>query len=78
MGRAFSPWLWLFENLGRCPRLVWHRGFAPRVSRDKFPPTLTEQRRIVAKVDKLMAFVGALETQPATARAAPKRRLAQG
>ena len=33
-----------------------------------FLPPLTEQRRIVAKVDELMALVDALETQLATAR----------
>ena len=31
-------------------------------------PPLAEQRRIVAKMDELMAFVDALETQLATAR----------
>ena len=39
------------------------RGVAPH-----FPP-LTEQRRIVAKVEQLMALVDALETQLAAARA---------
>ena len=32
-------------------------------------PPLTEQRRIVAKVEQLMALVDALETQLATSRA---------
>jgi type I restriction enzyme S subunit len=32
-------------------------------------PPLAEQRRIVAKVDQLMALVDALETQIATSRA---------
>ena len=39
------------------------RGVAPH-----FPP-LTEQRRIVAKVDQLMALVDGLETQLAASRA---------
>ena len=39
------------------------RGVAPH-----FPP-LTEQRRIVAKVEQLMALVDALETQLTAARA---------
>ncbi|MCU7374881.1 restriction endonuclease subunit S [Paucibacter sp. O1-1] len=39
-------------------------------------PPLTEQRRIVAKVDELMAWVDALETQLATARSAGTNLLA--
>jgi len=30
MVRAFSPDLGLWEILGRCPRLVWHRAFGPQ------------------------------------------------
>jgi type I restriction enzyme S subunit len=42
-----------------------------------FPlPPLSEQRRIVAKVDELMALVDALETQLATARSTAKALLA--
>jgi type I restriction enzyme S subunit len=41
-----------------------------------FPlPPLTEQRRIVAKVDELMALVDALETQLATASITAKNLL---
>jgi type I restriction enzyme S subunit len=38
-------------------------------------PTLAEQRRIVAKVDQLMALVDELETQLATSRATAKNLL---
>ena len=37
---------------------------------DGSPPSDTEQRRIVAKVDQLMALVDELETQLAASRAA--------
>jgi type I restriction enzyme S subunit len=37
---------------------------------------LSEQRRIVAKVDQLMALVDALETQLATSRATGQKLLA--
>ena len=39
-------------------------------------PPLAEQRRIVAKVEQLMALVDALETQLATSRATAENLLA--
>jgi type I restriction enzyme S subunit len=56
-------------------------GAAPRVNVSivkSYPiplPTLAEQRRIVAKVDQLMALVDELETQLATSRATAKNLL---
>ena len=50
MGRAFSPWFFLFGNLGRCPRLVWIRGFAP---------VLATQQAIVAEIEAEQALVAA-------------------
>ena len=58
--RDFLP-----RYLGRCPRLAWA---GPLALRHPLPP-LAEQRRIVAKVEQLMALVDALETQLAASRA---------
>ena len=44
-------------------------GHHPFVRNHPFPPPLAEQRRIVAKVEQLMALVDALETQLAASRA---------
>jgi len=48
-----------FRDLGRCPRLAWTGPLALR----RHPHPLAEQRRIMATVEQLMAWVDALETQ---------------
>ena len=48
------------------------RGLTSELARFPCPTTLAEQRRIVAKVDELMALVDALETQLATPASPPR------
>jgi len=65
--RPFRAWRMIGPRfLGRCPRLAWA---GPLALRDQTLPPRAEQRRIVAKVDQLMAMVDALETQLAASRA---------
>lgn len=54
----------MFSSLEPAPCADW------RVARVAFPlPSLAEQKRIVAKVEQLMALVDALETQLAASTA---------
>lgn len=63
-------------NLRRCPRLVWIRGFAPATDIPPSLPPLAEQRRIVGKVEQLMAWVDELEQLLTAARATAANLLA--
>jgi type I restriction enzyme S subunit len=81
-GHFLTFCLWFFERDGILQRYYTGAGIphftGKALARVTFPlPPLAEQRRIVAKVDQLMALVDALERQLAASRATAEKLLAE-